>query len=74
MRSNGAAVRRATTWVPTSGSSSGEGCGGACKRRFSTPPGTPVRRLWGPSFYLWRMLGTLLALCWRFRSKTSGRS
>ena len=73
MRSDGAVERRATTGVPTSGSSSGGGGGGAFKQRLSTPPGAPIRRLWGPFFYLWRMLGTLLALCWRFRSRTSGR-
>ena len=73
MRSDGAAVRRATTSVPTSGFSSDGGGGDASKRRSSTPPGTPIKRLWGPFFYPWRMLGTLVALCWRFRSRTSGR-
>ena len=72
-RSGRVAVRRATTGVPTYGSSYGGGVGDAFKQRSSTPPGTPIRRWWGPFFYLLRMLGTLLALCWRFRFRTFGR-
>ena len=40
-RSGGAAVRRATTGVPTSGSSYGGDGGGAFKRRWNTPLDTP---------------------------------
>ena len=70
-RSGEVAMRRATKGFPTSGSSYGGGIGAASKRRLSSPPGTPIRRWWGPFFYLLRMLGTVLALCWRFRFRTS---
>ena len=56
-------AQRATTVGRTSGSSCGGAADSAYKRRWNTA----IRRLlWGPFFCLWRILGFLLALWWRF--------
>ena len=67
-RSVGEVAPRAITVSRTSGSSCGGAAGDADKRRCNTLPATTTKKLWGPFFCLWQMLGTLWVVWWRFLS------